>query len=165
MNDKTKKTAAPAVEKPQSNTAKKGAVAPVGEKLQKVLARMGFGSRRDIEQWISDGRVLVNSRVAKLGARVDALDAITVDGRPLKQEAETYLQRRVLIYNKPEGEVCTRRDPEGRPTVFDRLPRPHTGRWINIGRLDINTTGLLMFTTDGELANRLMHPSYQMHRE
>ena len=165
MNDKTKKTAAPAVEKPQSNTAKKGAVAPVGEKLQKVLARMGFGSRRDIEQWISDGRVLVNSRVAKLGARVDALDAITVDGRPLKQEAETYLQRRVLIYNKPEGEVCTRRDPEGRPTVFDRLPRPHTGRWINIGRLDINTTGLLMFTTDGELANRLMHPSYQMDRE
>ena len=165
MNDKTKKTAAPAVEKPQSNTAKKGAVAPVGEKLQKVLARMGFGSRRDIEQWISDGRVLVNSRVAKLGARVDALDAITVDGRPLKQEAETYLQRRVLIYNKPEGEVCTRRDPEGRPTVFDRLPRPHTGRWINIGRLDINTTGLLMFTTDGELANRLMRPSYQMDRE
>ena len=165
MNDKTKKTAAPAVEKPQSNTAKKGAVAPVGEKLQKVLARMGFGSRRDIEQWISDGRVLVNSRVAKLGARVDALDAITVDGRPLKQEAETYLQRRVLIYNKPEGEVCTRRDPEGRPTVFDRLPRPHTGRWINIGRLDINTTGLLMFTTDGELANRLMHPTYQMDRE
>ena len=165
MNDKTKKTAAPAVEKPQSNTAKKGAVAPVGEKLQKVLARMGFGSRRDIEQWISDGRVLVNSRVAKLGARVDALDAITVDGRPLKQEAETYLQRRVLIYNKPEGEVCTRRDPEGRPTVFDRLPRPHTGRWINIGRLDINTTGLLMFTTDGELANRLMHPSYQMDSE
>ena len=165
MNDKTKKTAAPAVEKPQSEKAKKGVIAPVGEKLQKVLARMGFGSRRDIEQWIADGRVLVNSRVAKLGARVDALDAITVDGRPLKQEAETYLQRRVLIYNKPEGEVCTRRDPEGRPTVFDRLPRPHTGRWINIGRLDINTTGLLMFTTDGELANRLMHPSYQMDRE
>lgn len=165
MKDKTKKTAAPAVEKPQAEKAKKGAIAPVGEKLQKVLARMGFGSRRDIEQWISDGRVLVNSRVAKLGARVDALDAITVDGRPLKQEAETYLQRRVLIYNKPEGEVCTRSDPEGRPTVFDRLPRPHTGRWISIGRLDINTTGLLMFTTDGELANRLMHPSYQMDRE
>ena len=165
MHDKSKKTAAPAVEKPQNEKAKKGVVAPVGEKLQKVLARMGFGSRRDIEQWIADGRVLVNSRVAKLGARVDALDAITVDGRPLKQEAETYLQRRVLIYNKPEGEVCTRRDPEGRPTVFERLPRPHTGRWINIGRLDINTTGLLMFTTDGELANRLMHPSYQMDRE
>lgn len=165
MHNKSKKTATPAAVQPQNDKAKKGAVAPVGEKLQKVLARMGFGSRRDIEQWIADGRVLVNSRVAKLGARVDALDAITVDGRPLKQEAETYLQRRVLIYNKPEGEVCTRRDPEGRPTVFDRLPRPHTGRWINIGRLDINTTGLLMFTTDGELANRLMHPSYQMDRE
>jgi 23S rRNA pseudouridine2605 synthase len=165
MNDKTKKTAAPAGEKTKADKAKKAVVAPVGEKLQKVLARMGFGSRRDIEQWITDGRVLVNSRVAKLGARVDALDAITVDGRPLKQDAETYLQRRVIIYNKPEGEVCTRNDPEGRPTVFDRLPRPHTGRWINVGRLDINTTGLLMFTTDGELANRLMHPSYQMDRE
>ena len=148
-----------------NDTSKKTVVAPAGEKLQKVLARMGFGSRRDIEQWIADGRVLVNARVAKLGARVDALDSITVDGRPLKKDAETYLQRRVLIYNKPEGEVCTRNDPEGRPTVFDRLPRPHTGRWINIGRLDINTTGLLMFTTDGELANRLMHPSYQMDRE
>src|SRR5699024_5915422 len=102
---------------------------------------------------------------AKLGARVDALDAITVDGRPLKKDAEDYLQRRVLIYNKPEGEVCTRKDPEGRPTVFDRIPHPPVGRWINVGRLDINTTGLLMFTTDGELANRLMHPSYQMDRE
>ena len=160
MNDKIKKPAAPAGEKPKNDKAKKTAVAPAGEKLQKVLARMAFGSRRDIEQWISDGRVLVNSRVAKLGARVDALDAITVDGRPLKKDAENYLQRRVLIYNKPEGEVCTRSDPEGRPTVFDRLPRPHTGRWINIGRLDINTTGLLMFTTDGELANRLMHREY-----
>nr|WP_205340274.1 pseudouridine synthase [Denitrificimonas caeni] len=165
-SDKVKKAAAtPVSEKPKNDKAKKIAVTPTGEKLQKVLARMGFGSRRDIEQWISDGRVLVNARVAKLGARVDALDAITVDGRPLKKDAEDYLQRRVLIYNKPEGEVCTRKDPEGRPTVFDRLPRPHTGRWINIGRLDINTTGLLMFTTDGELANRLMHPSYQMDRE
>lgn len=165
MNDKSKKPAAPASEKVKNDKSKKIAVTPAGEKLQKVLARMGFGSRRDIEQWITDGRVMVNARVAKLGARVDALDSITVDGRPLKQDAETYLQRRVLIYNKPEGEVCTRNDPEGRPTVFDRLPRPHTGRWINIGRLDINTTGLLMFTTDGELANRLMHPSYQMDRE
>ncbi len=165
MNDKAKKPAAPASEKVKNDKSQKIAVTPAGEKLQKVLARMGFGSRRDIEQWITDGRVMVNARVAKLGARVDALDSITVDGRPLKQDAETYLQRRVLIYNKPEGEVCTRNDPEGRPTVFDRLPRPHTGRWINIGRLDINTTGLLMFTTDGELANRLMHPSYQMDRE
>ncbi|HZJ94948.1 MAG TPA: pseudouridine synthase [Thiopseudomonas sp.] len=139
--------------------------APVGEKLQKVLARRGFGSRREMERWISEGRVQVNARVAKLGTRVDALDAISVDGRPLKTEDADYQQRRVLIYNKPDGEVCTRRDPEGRPTVFDRIPPPQVGRWINVGRLDINTTGLLMFTTDGELANRLMHPSYQMDRE
>ena len=149
MNDKTKQTT----------------VAPVGEKLQKVLARMGVGSRREMERWISEGRIQVNSRVAKLGTRVDALDAIAVDGRPLNNQAADYLQRRVLIYNKPDGEVCTRNDPEGRPTIFDRIPSPHAGRWINIGRLDINTTGLLMFTTDGELANRLMHPSYQMDRE
>ncbi|MDG9930857.1 MULTISPECIES: 23S rRNA pseudouridine(2605) synthase RluB [unclassified Pseudomonas] len=137
---------------------------PSGEKLQKVLARAGLGSRRDIEQWIADGRVKVNGAVATLGARVEARDAISVDGQLLKRE-DAQVTRRVLIYNKPEGEICTRDDPEGRPTVFDRLPRPKEGRWINIGRLDINTTGLLLFTTDGELANRLMHPSYEMDRE
>jgi 23S rRNA pseudouridine2605 synthase len=136
-----------------------------GEKLQKVLARIGLGSRRDIESWISQGRVKVNGALATLGQRVDLHDAIAVDGRLLKREEESESVRRVLIYNKPDGEICTRDDPEGRPTVFDRLPRPKDGRWINIGRLDINTTGLLMFTTDGELANRLMHPSYQMDRE
>ncbi|HSC85198.1 MAG TPA: 23S rRNA pseudouridine(2605) synthase RluB [Pseudomonas sp.] len=138
---------------------------PSGEKLQKVLARMGRGSRRDIEQWISQGRVKVNGAVATLGARVDMHDAISVDGQLLKREEMAEVVRRVLIYNKPEGEICTRDDPEGRPTIFDRLPRPKEGRWINIGRLDINTTGLLLFTTDGELANRLMHPSYEMDRE
>lgn len=138
---------------------------PHGEKLQKVLARVGMGSRRDIESWISAGRVSVNGVVATLGQRVDSHDAISVDGRPLKREEAVESVRRVLIYNKPEGEVCTRDDPEGRPTVFERLPRLRAGRWINIGRLDINTTGLLLFTTDGELANRLMHPSYQMDRE
>ncbi|MDG1581318.1 23S rRNA pseudouridine(2605) synthase RluB [Pseudomonas sp. GOM6] len=137
---------------------------PSGEKLQKVLARAGLGSRRDIEQWIADGRVKVNGAVATLGVRVEARDAISVDGQLLKRE-DAQVVRRVLIYNKPEGEICTRDDPEGRPTVFDRLPRPKEGRWINIGRLDINTTGLLLFTTDGELANRLMHPSYEMDRE
>ncbi|WP_252271371.1 23S rRNA pseudouridine(2605) synthase RluB [Pseudomonas subflava] len=137
---------------------------PSGEKLQKVLARAGLGSRRDIEQWIADGRVKVNGAVANLGARVEPRDAISVDGQLLKRE-DAQVVRRVLIYNKPEGEICTRDDPEGRPTVFDRLPRPKEGRWINIGRLDINTTGLLLFTTDGELANRLMHPSYEMDRE
>ncbi|WP_439888901.1 23S rRNA pseudouridine(2605) synthase RluB [Pseudomonas sp. MBLB4123] len=138
---------------------------PAGEKLQKVLARMGLASRREIEAWIEQGRVKVNGVTASLGARVDLHDAIAVDGRLIKREEAAESVRRVLIYNKPDGEICTRDDPEGRPTVFDRLPRPKDGRWINIGRLDINTTGLLMFTTDGELANRLMHPSYQMDRE
>ncbi len=136
-----------------------------GEKLQKVLARLGMASRRDVEKWISEGRVKVNGAVASLGQRVDFHDAIAVDGRLLKREEVSEVVRRVLIYNKPDGEICTRNDPEGRPTVFDRLPRPKEGRWINIGRLDINTTGLLLFTTDGELANRLMHPSYEMDRE
>ncbi|MCR1825847.1 pseudouridine synthase [Pseudomonas indoloxydans] len=138
---------------------------PAGEKLQKVLARLGLASRREIETWIAEGRVKVNGAAAILGQRVDANDAIALDGRLLKREEITGSVRRVLIYNKPDGEICTRDDPEGRPTVFDRLPRPKEGRWINIGRLDINTTGLLLFTTDGELANRLMHPSYQMDRE
>ena len=136
-----------------------------GEKLQKVLARVGLASRRDVESWIAAGRVKVNGTVASLGQRVDLHDAIAVDGRLIKREEKTEVVRRVLIYNKPDGEICTRDDPEGRPTVFDRLPRPKEGRWINIGRLDINTTGLLLFTTDGELANRLMHPSYEMDRE
>ena len=97
---------------------------PAGEKLQKVMARMGLGSRRDIESWISLGRVKVNNNVATLGQRVDSLDAISLDGRLLKREEGGESVRRVLIYNKPDGEICTRDDPEGRPTVVDRLPRP-----------------------------------------
>src|SRR5690554_5235897 len=138
---------------------------PAGEKLQKVLARLGVASRRDSEQWIKDGRIKVNGLVAHLGMRVTRRDTISVDGETVKQDKETATLRRVILYNKPEGEVCTRRDPEGRPTVFERLPRLKSGRWINIGRLDINTTGLLIFTTDGELANRMMHPSNNMDRE
>lgn len=138
---------------------------PTGEKLQKVLARLGVASRRESEQWIKDGRIRVNGLPAHLGVRVTRKDQISVDGEPVKQAELAERVRRVIIYNKPEGEVCTRNDPEGRPTVFTRLPRLKSGRWINIGRLDINTTGLLMFTTDGELANRLMHPSYNMDRE
>ena len=138
---------------------------PAGEKLQKVLARLGVASRRDSEQWIKDGRIKVNGLVAHLGMRVTHRDSISVDDEPLKQDKEIATLRRVILYNKPEGEVCTRRDPEGRPTVFERLPRLKAGRWINIGRLDINTTGLLIFTTDGELANRMMHPSNNMDRE
>ncbi|SEM73730.1 23S rRNA pseudouridine2605 synthase [Pseudomonas sp. ok272] len=140
-------------------------IGPAGEKLQKVLARIGVGSRRDVEAWISHGRIKVNGKDATLGQRVDMHDAITIDGRVIKREEAAESVRRVIMYNKPDGEICTRVDPEGRPTVFDKMPKPKEGRWINIGRLDINTTGLLMFTTDGELANRLMHPSYEMDRE
>ncbi len=139
-------------------------ITQTGERIQKILSHLGIGSRRDIERWIADGRVKVNGMVATLGQRLEGNETITVDDRVVSIKELAPL-RRVIIYNKPEGEVCTRSDPEGRPTVFDRLPRLKTGRWINIGRLDINTSGLLLFTTDGELANRLMHPSYQMDRE
>lgn len=135
------------------------------EKLQKVLARAGFGSRRELEQWISKGRVKVNGRVATLGDRVTPDDRITVDGKKLAPRPKEKEQCRVLLYNKPEGEICTRKDPEGRPTVYDRLPGLKHGRWVAIGRLDINTGGLLLFTTDGEFANLLMHPSSGIERE
>ncbi|WP_280568609.1 23S rRNA pseudouridine(2605) synthase RluB [Chromohalobacter sp. 296-RDG] len=135
------------------------------EKLQKVLARAGFGSRREMETAISDGRVKVNGQVATLGDRIETRDRVTLDERPVNLRDAEEVPRRVIMYNKPEGELCTRRDPEGRRTVFDRLPRLKGERWIAIGRLDINTSGLLLFTTDGELANRLMHPSTQVERE
>jgi 23S rRNA pseudouridine2605 synthase len=130
------------------------------ERLQKVLAAAGLGSRREIESWIEAGRVSVNGRVAKLGDRAGAADRIAVDGKPLAFATKS--AARVLIYNKPEGELVTRSDPEGRPTVFSRLP---PGRWVAVGRLDINSAGLLLFTDDGDLANRLMHPRYEISRE
>ncbi|MCE3027050.1 MULTISPECIES: 23S rRNA pseudouridine(2605) synthase RluB [Salinicola] len=135
------------------------------EKLQKVLARAGYGSRREMETAIGAGRVKVNGSVATLGDRVGMRDRITLDDRPVNLRANDEVPRRVIMYNKPEGELCTRKDPEGRRTVFERLPRLKGERWIAIGRLDINTSGLLLFTTDGELANRLMHPSHQIERE
>lgn len=135
------------------------------EKLQKVLARAGFGSRRELESWISKGRVRVNGKVAKLGDRVSERDKLIVDGKKVAGGRAARDQRRVLLYNKPEDEICSRKDPEGRPTVFDKLPRLAHGRWVSVGRLDINTSGLLLFTTDGELANKLMHPSSQIERE
>ena len=131
--------------------------------MQKVLAAAGLGSRRQLEKWIVDGRVSVNGSVAKLGDRAEASDRIMVDGRALKTNTDE--SPRVLMYSKPEGEVCTTSDPEGRPTVFDGLPKINAGRWIAVGRLDINTSGLLLFTNFGELANRLMHPSYEVKRE
>lgn len=133
------------------------------ERVQKVLAKAGKGSRRDMERAIEEGRVRVNGELAKLGDRVGPNDALELDGNAVKVEDQRV--RRVLVYNKPEGEVCTRRDPEGRPTVFDRLPHLDGERWIVVGRLDLNTSGLLLFTNDGELANRLMHPSRQIDRE
>jgi 23S rRNA pseudouridine2605 synthase len=135
------------------------------EKLQKVLARSGFGSRREMERWIKDGRISVNDQVATLGDRIAEGDVVSVDGSLVNLIFDKQAERRVLVYNKPVGEICTRHDPEGRPTVFDHLPPLKEGRWIAIGRLDINTSGLLLFTTDGDLANALMHPSAQIDRE
>jgi 23S rRNA pseudouridine2605 synthase len=138
---------------------------PQGEKLQKLLAQAGLGSRREMERVISAGRVKLNDRVAKLGDRASASDDIRVDGRLVKLENTANYAGKVLIYNKPEGEICSRNDPDGRRTVFDRLPKLKSGRWIAVGRLDYNTSGLLLFTTDGELANKLMHPSSVIERE
>lgn len=136
-----------------------------GERLQKVLARMGLASRREIEVWIREGRITLNGQYAKVGDRYQPGDRLTVNGRPLDLDSRAEEPTRVLIYHKPVGEVVTRRDPEGRPVIFTQLPRPTRGRWISIGRLDINTQGLLLVTTNGELANRLMHPSQEVERE
>jgi 23S rRNA pseudouridine2605 synthase len=136
-----------------------------GERLQKVLANAGLGSRREIEGWIAEGRVKVNGKLARLGDRVAADAQIAIDDRPLNSKRLAKVERHVILYNKPEGEVVSRQDPEGRPTVFARLPRLPSGRWIAIGRLDVNSAGLLLFTTDGELANKLMHPGSVIERE
>lgn len=135
------------------------------EKLQKVLARSGHGSRREIEQMIANGRIRVNGHVAQLGERVDGDADVRIDGHKVSIKDESSMVCRVLMYHKPEGELVTRKDPEGRPTVYDRLPKLSGARWIAVGRLDVNTSGLLLFTTDGELANRLMHPSREIERE
>jgi len=135
------------------------------EKLQKVLARAGKGSRRAMEEVISSGRVSVDGKTAYLGDRVTGNEQIKIDGHPVEIISDEDQLCRVLIYNKPEGEMCTRKDPEGRATVFDRLPPLIGERWVAVGRLDINTSGMLLFTTDGELANKLMHPSQQIERE
>lgn len=135
------------------------------ERIQKALSRMGLGSRREIERWIEEGVVRVNGNVAELGQAVKAGDKVSIKEKRVEIKPIEALRTRVLAYHKPEGEVTSRKDEEGRRTVFESLPRLQAARWIAIGRLDINTTGLLLFTNDGELANRLMHPSHEIERE
>lgn len=137
----------------------------MAERLQKVLARAGFGSRREIETWIRAGRISVNGKVAELGFTVTETDLIRIDGRAVSVAPSARHSARTLIYHKPAGQVTTRSDAAGRPTIFDKLPRLKGARWIAVGRLDLNTAGLLLVTTDGELAHRLMHPSYEIERE
>ena len=137
----------------------------VGERIQKVLARGGMGSRREIEGWIDEGRLKLNHNIVKLGDRLKEGDHLQLNERVVHWEKFAIQPTRVLLYHKPTGEIVTRRDPEGRPLVFTQLPELLTARWISVGRLDINTSGLLLVTNNGELANRLMHPSTEVERE
>lgn len=146
------------------------------ERLQKYLSNIGIASRRKIEGWISEGKITIDGKIAKLGDRVTASSRINIDGQPLKSRLESrpkikpggkrqQRQKRIILYNKPEGEICTRSDPKNRPTVFRHLPILKGERWVSIGRLDINTRGLLLFTNDGDLAHHLMHPKIGLERE
>lgn len=136
---------------------------PAGERLQKLLAAAGFGSRREIETWITAGRVSVRGQVAKLGDRAKPGDLVLLDDKEIKFGKPQ--AARVIAYNKPIGELVTRSDPEGRATVFDKLPKLSPGRWVAVGRLDLNSAGLILFTDSGELANQLMHPRHELERE
>ncbi|MDR0702721.1 MAG: pseudouridine synthase [Azoarcus sp.] len=153
---------APAPRPPRGGPDRHAGIEP--ERLQKVLARAGLASRRQIEEWVEEGRILVNDRPAGPGQKIGPGDRVKLNGRlvPLRFGARA---PRVLLYHKPEGEIVSRHDPEGRPTVFERLPVLRRGRWLAIGRLDFNTSGLLLFTDDGGLANRLMHPRHGIDRE
>ncbi|MEM9173423.1 MAG: 23S rRNA pseudouridine(2605) synthase RluB [Pseudomonadota bacterium] len=137
----------------------------MADRAQKVLAAAGYGSRRGIEKLIAAGELTIDGRVAKLGDTISGGEALCLRGKPISIAESQSARHRYLMYHKPAGQVCTRSDPEGRPTIFDALPEPGQRRWISIGRLDIATTGLLLLTTDGELANRLMHPSYEVRRD
>lgn len=135
-----------------------------GERIQKLLAAAGYGSRRQIDAWLAAGRIEVNGRTAQPGDRATIADELKLDGAALDLRPKT-ARPRVLLYYKPEGEIVSRSDPEGRRTVFERLPRLATGRWVSIGRLDLNSAGLLLLTDSGDLANRLMHPRHGVERE
>ena len=137
----------------------------MAERIQKILARAGYGSRREIERWIAQGDILVNGKQPELGTKITENDQVILRGQRLRLESRLRATPKVLMYHKQSGEVSTTKDPEGRPTVFDNLPKLPSGRWIQVGRLDFNTDGLLLFTNDGELANRLMHPSWEIERE
>lgn len=137
--------------------------APVADRIQKVLANAGVASRRQVERWIRQGRLVVGDVPAKLGDRLSGNERVYLDGRLLHLPATTGPEQ-CIAYYKRVGEVTTRLDPEGRPTVFQQVRPPRSGRWIAVGRLDISTAGLLILTTDGELAHRLMHPSYEIPR-
>lgn len=135
------------------------------ERIQKVLARLGFGSRREIETWIRAGRITVNGQLAKLSDCISENDTLKLDKREVKLKLPKVPSMRVIMYHKPAGEICSKKDTDDRKTVYDTLPKLHKSRWISIGRLDFNTSGLLLFTNDGELAHRLMHPSSEIERE
>lgn len=135
------------------------------ERIQKLLAKAGYGSRREVDRWLAEGLITVNRKVAKPGDRASVEDVIHLRGELLHLSSVQHFRPRVIMYHKPPGELVTRSDPEGRPVVFDHLPTMKTSRWIPVGRLDINTTGLLLLTNDGELANRLMHPGTEVERE
>src|SRR5487761_2179850 len=141
-------------------------IAPQGERLQKILAQAGVGSRREMEEWIAAGRVTLNGEVATLGMRAVEGDIVCADKRVIQVKGQTEQGLpRVMLYHKQEGEIVSRDDPENRTTVFDKLPKLRGQKWTAIGRLDFNTSGLLIFTTSGELANRLMHPRFEVERE
>ena len=137
----------------------------MAERIQKVLSRLGLGSRRQIEEWIREGKLNLNKKPAQIGDHISPGDRVYLKGKHVDLSELDQVKRRVILYYKNEGEICSRNDPEHKDSVFDHLPVLKNARWISIGRLDLNTCGLLLFTTDGELANRLMHPSFEIERE